>query len=271
MSRAPKDFYEINGRLLPRVTSITKIVGDKESLLNWVARTEKDAAINAAVAAFGAIDPRERFGTSPLVFESMVRAHAGAGRANEGVSDKAKLIGNEAHKRMEWVVNGRQGPEPPVSVEAAIAVAAGENFVNTRAVKPVLAESVVYSEKYRFAGTLDLLAKVAMVVSADTDATPPAGERLAVCDWKTSKAIYPEARMQVAAYAIAVDEMGHGPVEEGLIIRLPKTTEDPGFETISMVGEELESAKQAFLGALACWNWLHAQKVAYAKSKAVGA
>jgi hypothetical protein len=204
------------------------------------------------VQAFGAIEPKERFGTSPFVFESILRATLGTGRANEGMSDTAKLIGNEAHKRLEWVVKGRVGPEPPVSVEAAIAVNAGERYIAEQKVfTPIMSESTVWSEANGFAGTLDLLVMTE--------------EGITVLDWKTSKAIYPEARLQIGAYALAVDEMGHGPVREGLILRLPKTTEDPGFEPISLVGGELEAAKSAFLNALGCWKWLRAQAVAYAK------
>ena len=259
MSRAPKDFYDIEVeagvvKRMPRVTSICKIVGDKEALMGWIAKTEKEAALQGAAAFFGSIPPAERFGVGVTAFEMGLRAYLGEGRSNEKTSDGAKLIGNEAHKRMEWIVKGRVGSEPAVGPEAAIAVNAGERFLDENKVEMVMSEQTVWSEKFEFAGTLDMLAKV--------------GGQLAVVDWKTSKAIYPEARLQVAAYAIAVDEMGHGPVTEGLILRLPKTTADPGFEPISMVGDELEAAKVAFLAALTDWKWLLAQKVAYAKGRA---
>ncbi len=259
MSRAPKDFYDIetaDGRVkrLVRVTTVCKGVGDKEPLLNWVAKTEKEAAIAGAAKYFGSIDPKERFGVGVLAYEMGLRAFLGEGRSNERTSDGAKLIGNEAHKRMEWIVKGRVGPEPQIGEEAAIAVNAGEQFLAQNPIEMVMSEQTVWSEKHEYAGTLDMLATF--------------DGKLTVVDWKTSKAIYPEARLQVAAYAIAVDEMGHGPVEEGLILRLPKTTVDPGFEPIVIAGQDLTDAKEAFLAALTCWKWLHGQKVAYAKGRA---
>ena len=53
----------------------------------------------------------------------------------------------------------------------------------------------------------------------------------ACVDFKTGKAIYPtEAFLQSVAYQRAFAEMGHGRVDGGLIIRLPKVASDSGFE-----------------------------------------
>lgn len=265
MSRAPKDFYDIpteGGVLrLPRVTSICKAVGDKEKLVAWVARTEKEAALNAAIEQFGAIPPDQRYGTSVIEFSTMLRERVGTGRSNEAVSEGAKLIGNEAHKRLEWAVQGRVGPEPPVGPEAAIAVAEGERFLLERGVTELMSEAVVYSTKHGFAGTLDLFA----LVEGGRGGPVP---QKTVIDWKTSKAIYPEAKLQLGGYAIALDEMGHGPVERAMVVRLPKTTEDPGFEVVEIAGQELADVKAAFLHALGIWNWLFGQNVAYARRAA---
>ena len=78
--------------------------------------------------------------------------------------------------------------------------------------KPLMVEFTVVSHKYGYAGTADLLAEVNGV--------------LTLVDWKTGKSVYREAHLQNAAYRQAVREMGLGDPQQGLILRLPKSTED---------------------------------------------
>jgi hypothetical protein len=79
--------------------------------------------------------------------------------------------------------------------------------------EPLGIERVVACPSY--AGTLDLYARVQGI--------------LTVLDWKSGKTIYPEAFLQNVAYRHAA--MRHGwPSSQGLIVRLPKRFDDPGWE-----------------------------------------
>ncbi len=79
---------------------------------------------------------------------------------------------------------------------------------------PLAIERTVYCEQCGYAGTLDLYARV--------------HGRVTVIDWKTGRAIYPEAFFQNVAYRHAARQ--HGPPSDcGMIVCLPKVlTVGPG-------------------------------------------
>src|SRR5262249_57459437 len=72
-----------------------------------------------------------------------------------------------------------------------------------------------------------------------------------VVEWKSGKAIYPEAFLQNVAYRHAAARLGL-PAEQGLIVRLPKLLDDPAWEVMP-VPEELQI--EDFQAALALWRW----------------
>jgi hypothetical protein len=62
--------------------------------------------------------------------------------------------------------------------------------------------------------------------------------------------------------------MGHGRVDGGLIVRLPKTAGDPGFEVA--VVPPARALFPVFLAVRALWEWTYQQEVAYqARKRAV--
>src|SRR5262249_31948989 len=74
---------------------------------------------------------------------------------------------------------------------------------------------------------------------------------LTILDWKTGRAIYPEALLQNVAYRHAARRLGL-PSSQGLIVRLPKLLEDPAWEVMTVpntvpLGD--------FLAALRLWRW----------------
>ena len=99
--------------------------------------------------------------------------------------------------------------EPEVPPDLAQVV---DNFTSWRRKAGLdihLAETMVYSAKYRYAGTMDALAYRKGIMVA--------------LDWKTSNRLYPEHALQVAAYAKALEEMTGQPVKEAWVVRLGKT------------------------------------------------
>jgi len=75
----------------------------------------------------------------------------------------------------------------------------------------------------------------------------------AVVDLKTGRAVYPESFLQTVAYQRALAEMGHGRVDGGLIVRVPKVTSDPGFEVA--VVPPARQLFPTFLAARQLWQW----------------
>jgi len=99
-------------------------------------------------------------------------------------------------------------------------------------ITPILVEEPLVSEKYRFGGTVDCLAKL--------------DDKLVLIDLKTSKAIYAENFYQLAAYRLLLEESGYK-VDSVRILRIGRS-EDEGFEERIM--KNLDKQKQVFLACL---------------------
>ncbi len=149
------------------------------------------------------------------------------------VRDAAADFGTQAHVLLEQHIQGLEPEIPPEFVQVL------DNFTTWRRRERLdihLAETMVYSAKYRYAGTMDALAY--------------RGDLLVALDWKTSNGLYPEYALQVAAYAKAMEEMGGKPVSEAWVVRLGKR--EPDFEPRKVV--DLDAAFNAFRAALFLWR-----------------
>ena len=78
------------------------------------------------------------------------------------------------------------------------------------------------------------------------DAIATINGEYAVIDWKTSKRIYPEYHLQVAAYAKAVEDIEGKPVDATYILRCDKKTGK--FQSVR--SEDIEENFLAFRCAL---------------------
>lgn len=120
---------------------------------------------------------------------------------------------------------------------AAWAVESWKDWAQSVALESLAIERVVYCEDCGYAGTLDLYARVKGIPT--------------VLDWKTGRAIYPEAFLQNVAYRHAAARLGMPP-EQGIIVRLPKQFDDPAWEAMH-VAETV--TMEDFLAALQLWRW----------------
>ena len=97
-----------------------------------------------------------------------------------------------------------------------------------------MAEQRVYSPIHFHAGTMDAIGK------------RPDGKTV-VMDWKTSNRLYPESKLQVAAYSHAYAQMYGEKVSEAWIVRLGKTK--PEFEAVKLEEAEIDHCYHLFLSA----------------------
>lgn len=114
-------------------------------------------------------------------------------------------------------------------------------------------EFVVYSKTYSYAGTLD-----GIFVTGE----PKGTFMLHVADWKTSSAIFPTYRMQVAAYVMALIEMFpqlKGILIQGIIVRT-NTRHAAGYESVEMGFDQLEEEFKNFLAVKNVWSIEHGEK-----------
>jgi len=138
------------------------------------------------------------------------------------VKDQAGDIGTLVHY---LVLCDLQGKEPdlldcsPNELRLAeVSMSKYQEWKNGQVIEPILLETPLVSEVYKFGGTPDFYGKV--------------GGKLTLLDFKTGKAIYDEAFYQVSAYKKLLEEHGHN-VEQVKVLRVGKS-DDEGFEERSV-------------------------------------
>src|SRR6266849_5398769 len=176
-------FYTIGGQQLPTVTTILEIIA-KPALGPWYAKEERryfETAMLEVLSRPGARDPE-------YVLVAVAEAVTGV-KAADREKQKATAIGTAVHAGIEWQLRTRlgddAGPEPRLPDAAAWAVESWKDWARGVELEPLAIERVVYCEACGYAGTVDLYAKVGGIPT--------------VLDWKSGKAIYPEAFLQNVA------------------------------------------------------------------------
>src|ERR1700756_5125870 len=200
-------WYNIDGIELPSVTTILSIVA-KPALIAWSAKVEREMVTNASAQLYEDIAGTPRMSKAAYLMSLATRL--GKEKASQKALQKASEIGSQAHALIEWNLRATlmqdAGPSPRIVDAAQWAFMAFEDWKKSVNLKPIWIEQTVWSKQHGYAGTMDLLAEV--------------DGKLTVVDWKTGKAIYPEAYLQNAAYRHALREMGHGDPVQGIIVRL---------------------------------------------------
>ncbi len=105
---------------------------------------------------------------------------------------------------------------------------------NLPGLQVLASEYFLVSRRFGYAGTCDLVCR-------------DANDNFVVIDWKTG-GIWSEHALQVAGYAVALEEMGI-PVRQGLVVELRKSP--PVVWEVS-----LPTATEGFLAALSLWSAL---------------
>lgn len=213
--------YRIDGVEYPSVTTILQVIA-KPALVAWSAKVEREMVKEVSARLYQETQGLEEPLGPPqwlLRLEQML----GKEKAHTKELAKAGEIGSQVHALIEFTLRmelcEKVGPSPALEPKAQFAYAEWQKWRQSVKFKPLMVEFTILSHKYGYAGTADLLAEVNGV--------------LTLVDWKTGKAVYREAHLQNAAYRQAVREMGLGDPQQGLILRLPKSTEDPNFEAVA--------------------------------------
>lgn len=248
MARTP---YVIDGIEVPSVTTILKSI-NKPALLNWASYGARDATRRVARSIYETAHPGGLcLGLDAASFAAAVEKAQGRRPAHLDRGEVAMEIGTLVHARIEAemrrelgqdvplieiptdeIVDGRKVPHPARTAYEAYCA-----WRKANEVRPVALELRVYSRQFMFAGTTDFVGRVADV--------------LTVADWKTSKAVYAEYRIQIAAYRHALVEMQDElktAVVGGLVLRFPKEAAD-GFEAHDVPVSEQDELMADFLAA----------------------
>lgn len=225
--------YKLKGEkgYLIGVTTATGVIDKSRPLILWATRLTGDHM-------------RDFITNNNYDEEALLEQVAIAQDMHQVKKEKAADLGTQVHNFAESFARHKLGKcdMPEITDDMELEVINGINafleWIETREVEFIEAERMVYSRKHGYVGTADVVAKID-------------GE-LYLCDYKTSKGIYPEMFFQVAAYREAYNEeiefIGGEKVEKSIILKFNK--ENGELETREFTQEENDNSFKAFIHAL---------------------
>jgi hypothetical protein len=200
---------------VPSVTGVCGILA-KPALIQW-------AANSSVELCKGAISPGVEY--SETYLEEVWRA---ARKASGGIKSEAASKGTSVHKAIEECLRGGQS-ESDSNPQANEVL----RWLERERASVLEIERRLYSCRHRYSGTLDLLAEI--------------NGKLVLVDFKTSKGVYPEYRLQTAAYVYAVEEETKKHIDSRVILQIA----DDGSVTPHVYNKDAQKADfGAFLAAL---------------------
>ena len=210
-----------DGQLVPSITNVLGVL-NKPALPRWAAKVVAEQAV-AMRDSLPKLDEAEA-----------VDLLKGAPWRSSG---RAADRGTTIHAYLEAKLQGLDPHE--ISGEAARYRKAADAFLEEWNPKPLAIELTVFGDGY--AGTGDLWATLN-------------NGAVAVLDYKTSKAIYPEAALQLSALAradVTPDGTLAPVVDEAWVVRIG----EDGYETKRVA--DLDYNYAAFRACLQAWHWMN--------------
>ena len=162
------------------------------------------------------------------------------GLSHRDVRQAAADAGTMAHAMVENAIHGREilegipEADPQTIEQAQRGFQAWQDWSRVMAVDYVLTETPMVSEEYAYGGTPDAIGHV--------------DGKLALLDWKTGNAVYPDAIIQMAAYRRLWNEVygeSRGPIEAHYLLRFGKTHGD--YHVHAYPNEVISMGWRAFL------------------------
>jgi hypothetical protein len=218
------------GDLVPSVTNVLSVMGKGDVLMRWSAKmvAERAAVMKRSLAQMDDGDIIDTLKAVP--FQR---------------SNRAAERGTDIHTYLEHRINGWE-PEG-LSPDAEPYREAADAWLENRHIEVVATELTAFHPLY--AGTMDFVARI--------------DGRLTIGDWKTSKAIYDEAALQLAGLMGCMTDQHGDPVPwrdaDGEFIEMPELLVvrigQDGFEE-KQVADPMGSLR-VFFSLLDAWNWKH--------------
>jgi PD-(D/E)XK nuclease superfamily len=217
-------YYTIDGKKVPSVTSILNVL-NKPQLVNWAARITRDF-IKQELFAFRRADSFRDLDLDNLLAKSA--------KEHDRVRTAAADHGIAVHSSIASYV----GDKSNITHNDPVIIGFREWQESSQFV-PIASERLVFSHEHGFAGTADLIGTL--------------NGRLALLDIKTGRGVYPEYKLQLAAYAVAWGEMGgHFPE---VCMNLHVKSDFTITEANSFTATELFPLFQTFLAAKRLFEW----------------
>jgi hypothetical protein len=217
--------FTVAGKPIISVTNVTGIIDKSRPLIYWAVGLTKDFLMGNLQTL---IDDTKGDKIAGII-EEAVKQHSIK-------KQQAADVGTQVHDWVEMFIKAKSKkdwPEIPKEAQVFNGITAFLKWTEECEVKFISSEKQVYSKKYKYAGIMDAEAIIK--------------RKTCVIDFKTSKAIYPEMRFQVAAYQAAVEEeTGKEYSGNKWLARFDKETGE--FETHEFAEQDKDF--KAFLAAL---------------------
>jgi len=224
-------YYTIDGKKVPSVTTILNVI-NKPQLIPWAVRTTRDY-IKQELFAFRRADSLKDLDLENLLAKSA--------KEHDRVRNAAADHGIAVHSSIASYI----GNKTAVDRNDPVIIAFSE-WQDAAKFEHIASERLVFSREHGYAGTTDLIGTL--------------NGRLALLDIKTGRGVYPEYKLQLAAYAIAWGEMnGHFPE---MCMNLHVKSDLTITEANSFTATELFPLFQTFLAAKRLFEWQSEQPTA---------
>jgi len=217
-----KHRYYINGKVASGVTTALSII-DKSYLKHW--------AVNKAVE-YVKENLEPGVALDELEIQKLLK---GAKDAHTNFTGAAADMGTYIHNWIEDFVLGKN-PDLPTNPRLKDVIHEFLQWWKTKDIEVLKAERMLCSPKYMLAGTPDLICKV--------------DGKLTIMDWKTGSGIYPEQFLQLAAYALMLEE--EYPEQKVEQLYIVNASIRNMFKTENR--DEVDFFKQTYLKALELYN-----------------
>jgi hypothetical protein len=216
--------------IVPGVTTPLKLL-DKPALVPWAA----SQAVNYITNWW--VESRERGDDAHERTVQFLAVCDDAKREYRRLSRDAANIGSMVHDFAERTLKGEtvklpQDPQVAAGCKAFLA------WQELHKIEPIHLERIVFSKQWYYCGTVDFYGKID-------------GE-LCVVDFKTSSGLYLEMMLQLAGYAVALEEEFEKNIDVGWVVRLDKKTGRPDCYRIKLIehnehGEVIFNLKEDFI------------------------
>lgn len=221
-----KHRFTANGvYVFPSVTAATGVIDKSRPLIYWAVGLTKDYLMGNLQVL---IDDVKGDKIATLIDEAI--------KQHSIKKEKAADVGTQVHDWVEKFIKAKSKkdwPEIPKDPQIFNGITAFLKWTDEYEVEFKSSEKLIYSKKYKYAGIMDAEAVIK--------------RKFCVIDFKTSKAIYPEMRFQVAAYqAAAEEESGKDYSGNKWLARFDKETGE--FEAHEFAEQDKDF--KAFLAAL---------------------
>jgi len=203
--------YVIGGVKYARVTSALSVIA-KPALIPW-ARKDALEKVQAILTHPGMRDRVDYIAhasqTCPEEYDDWVYAIISDAKAQaEATKESAAEMGSQAHALIHRLLEGDATAAEEIPEDLRPAIHGAAAFLRDHQIQPIHTEYTVWDPVLRIAGTIDGVGWLD-------------GE-VAIWDWKRSKGIYPEAALQLAAYARLFELTTGLSVQDAFVVRLPQ-------------------------------------------------